>query len=170
MKLKSIDNIVTDHYNNAEKEIRKYIQKNGKYKYKFYYLDNIHYVDVFENNTQILKAEYEVLGLYNIVISTWLWSWANSYIEKPLAKSSLAINVFYNELDSDQNKYDQEELEKINYYVNNPSFYIKSENIVNLIKLSLYGSDAKWILGIKDDENNPSRIEYIIVKKIIQIF
>lgn len=116
-------------------------------------------IKVYNDNILIITANYELCGHYNIINSTYIWSWGNPYVEKDLIQSIIKLkdlkNILY--------KNDTGESDKILYYIDNPVFFIK--NIDYLIKLILYHTDGLWI--IKDVKNNDI-IELILIKNILQ--
>lgn len=151
--------------NNYYEEKKNYIKSkiNINKNYNFLLKNNI--VDIFENTNLVLKAEYHIIGVYNIPLSFWVWAWDISFINKSLIQPIKNIkNILPNsKINPNSKLYDE-----IYFLISNGSFYISAENLPKLIKLALYYTQGIWYFPIKyQDESD--KLEYIIIDKILQI-
>jgi hypothetical protein len=146
------------------------ILKYSDYEFIFSYINDKHIVDIYinknNNKKKILKAEYEVLGCYNIISSIWTWSWALSMIEKNLSSNSKKILDYGIKLKN--NKKTNSEIQKNIYYLTNPSFYISDKNLLELYKLSIYITKNLWFITRKINNIEKGIIEILLIKKILQ--
>ena len=157
---------IEEYYIKIKKNIGAKINTDIKYNYKFYSNDNANIIEIYNNNNDniILKAEYSILGVYNIAYSTWYWAWNSNMINKTLIKDSLLIKKISKDVIQNISPKDAEELY---FYTNNGNFFISSDNILKLIKIGLYITNANWYIPII--HNDPiDKIEYILIKKILQ--
>lgn len=164
-------NICNNNYNVLLDNITKKIDITKDYDYVFVD-DNI--VEMYLDDKLKFKAEYGILGMYNIPVSVWYWSWNIAFINKKLTKNTDEIKEFAVTLNKDYAKFDKTEVEKLHYLVSNDNFYISGKNVDKLIKLSLYLTKAIWCFPIKHhnvkekDVERIDKIEYILITKILQ--
>lgn len=140
------------------------------YKLKFYKLDETkNIVDVIDKSTNklLLKCEYMIAGYYNIANSIWTWAWNNPYTEKNL---NIDKDVFMELKNTIHNsKISQEEIEEIIYFLDDTSIYLSHNNMEKLTKFIMYSLESPMIISKKNDDNQPSVIEIIAIKEILQI-
>lgn len=171
-KYNNFYNTITANYNTLKENIEKKISINKDYEYVFN--DNSNIVELYLNDKLKLKAEYSIIGLYNIPLSVWYWGWNIAFINKKLIKPVLQINEFGKEITNNYASFDKIEAEELYYIVSNNNFYISSNNIEKIIKLSLYLTKAIWCFPVKYNNHNKSdigemdKIEYILITKILQ--
>lgn len=172
--------------------------KNSRNKLNFFFgkdKNNDYIVEIRKDNNLILKGHYEVIGIYNIQNSVWYWGWnLGSFIDRKLTKFSKKVKKFSNYIKDNQNKFNPQQADELYYKTRNGNFYTSSNNLLQLIKLSLYLSKGEWFLSIckgnhistnfidysqnntvcgsanedKNIDNTMARLEYIIIKDIIQ--
>lgn len=156
---------VNNYFNEAKEQISKKIDVNKNYEYVFDDND-INIVEIYLNDKLKLKAEYNIMGLYNIPLSMWYWSWDIAFVNKNLIKDVIKIKEFVNVIDKEYNKFSKIEAEELHYVISNGMFYISGDNIDKIIKLALYLTKAIWYFPIKFEQMD--KIEYILITKILQ--
>jgi hypothetical protein len=156
--------------------MQKKIEKlNNKQNYEFTFSKNNsdQIVEVYLDNKLIMKGEYCTLGLYNIQLSVWYWSWNLVFLNKKLTELPIKkIKNFINEINDNYKKFDSEEAELMHYLLSNDNFFISFNHIEKLIKLSLYLTKSIWYFPIKQNENgnvgSNNTIQYIMITKVLQ--
>lgn len=131
--------------------------------YNFSEIDNLYYMEILIDHKVILKAEYEIIGYYNQNDNIWVWSWANPFMDKILYKDikEKNNNKLKDIIQSTQNI--TKEIETVNYFINNPIFYISPENLPDLLNMTLYNTDGFIYININNNIN-----KYILLKNIVQ--
>lgn len=132
--------------------------------------ENNNIADVMRDEKQLLRIDYEVAGYYNLINSTWTWGHANPFIEKDITKSVDGLKKLKKVLlETNTKTLDTAHKELYIYFITNPVFFISRENIDKLIKFVIYYTDSKWMLMRKNNTKNPTHLEFILVKNILQI-
>jgi len=158
---------ITKFYSNAKSNIINKIDISKDYEFVFLEENNMNIVEFYLNKKLKLRAEYNILGLYNMPLSIWYWSWNIAFINKNLIVNSL--KDFVNVLDKNYSKFDPKEAEELYYLFSNDNFYISAKNIDKLIKVSLFLTQGLWIFPIlHKNSNKMDKVEYLLIKKIIQ--
>ena len=137
---------------------------------KFYKLDdskNIIDISDKNNGNLLMRCEYRVIGYFNISSSIWTWAWNNPFIEKSLCIDKDKFMELKQGIK--KSNINQKEMEEILYYLDDPAFYISFNNIDRLLKFIMYNIESPMILTKKNDTKNPSVIEIISVKEILQV-
>lgn len=150
-----------NNYNLQKESITKKIDIKKDYDYTFN--DNI--VELYLDDKLKLKAEYAMIGVYNIPMSVWYWGWNVAFVNKKLVEGVKAVRDFEKVLDKDYAKFDKMEAEELHYLVSNDNFYISGKNVDKIIKLVLYLTKGVWIFPIKKESD---KVEYILITKILQ--
>lgn len=169
-------NDVNNNFNNLKNKISKKIDLDNNYEFIFKQENNIDIVEILLDEKLKIKAEYNILGLYNIPLSIWYWGWNISFINKKLTNKLEKVRKFKNILEENYVNFDSKTAEEIYYLLSNGNFYISSINIDKLIKLALYLSESIWYFPVKyiNSETQKTYIdlmdktEYIIITKILQ--
>lgn len=167
--------IINNYYNTQKEEITKKFNINKDYEYNFVNENNMDFVEVYLDGKIKLKAEYDIIGMYNVPLSVWYWSWNIAFINKSLIKNILPIKDFIDVLTKKYNQFDKMEADELYYIVKNDNFYISGENLDKILKFVLYETKGIWYLPVKYTNKNKKtisdqdRIEYILITKIIQI-
>lgn len=179
-----LDETINEYFIKRKNEINKIFDPDKNYNYKMYSGDT-HIIEIYDNNKMILKAEYDLIGIYNIFNSIWYWAWNIQFVDRSLAKNSEKVKKFAKELNDKYDDYLKNNKMKVldNYYYicKNGNFYTSSDNILKMIKLMMYLTDGLWYIPIclgKDDvtcvvnekDGYPSalkRMEYLMIKKVI---
>ncbi|CAH6421595.1 Hypothetical protein KVN_LOCUS366 [uncultured virus] len=138
------------------------------------------------NKKLILKAEFQVVGIYNLINSVWYWGSNIQFIDKNLVTSVIEFKKKLKEKLLNDNNYifeNQKEKDEMFFYVSNENFFISPKNIMKLIKITLFYTKSIWFFTIyygkdgnsclidsdKEKFETIKRLEYIIITKIIQI-
>jgi hypothetical protein len=134
----------------------------------FFTKENEFYVKI-HNGNKTCTAKYELLGTFDLTTSTWYWS----HLFNPHNPQTTLISKNINEnmkifIENKKIKLTQYDLELVTFFCRN-SIYIERENLEILIKLCLFLSDVQWIMPYRKIDNTPSKIDFIIIKQIIQI-
>lgn len=168
---KFFDNI-NSYYNSTNDDMQKKVHNlNNKnnYEYVFSKNDDMQTVEIYLDNKFVLKAEYVILGLYNIQLSMWYWSWNIAFINKKLTELPInKIKSFINVLNDNYDKFNKVDAEMLHYLISNDNFYISNNNIDKIIKLGLYLTKSVWYFPIKQNDDNINQLEYILITKILQ--
>ena len=154
-------NLCADNYNLLKENISKKIDITKNYDYVFE--NNI--VELYLDDKLKLKAEYNIIGMYNIPMSVWYWGWNIAFVNKKLLESIKPIKAFETILNKDYAKFDKIEAEELHYLVSNDNFYVSGKNVDKIIKLALYLTKAIWYFPIKKESD---KVEYILITKILQ--
>lgn len=164
---------VVDYHNKLNEEISQKIDLKQNYNFNFVEEANKHIVEIYIDKKLKLKAEYNIVGLYNIPLSVWYWSWNIAFLNKTLFKELDKIKKFAESLDKNYNEFDSKEVEELHYLLANDNYYISSGNIERLIKIILYITKGLWIFPINHSDKKSAeyldRVEYILITKILQI-
>lgn len=162
------------NYNNSKEHIEKKIDINKDYEYAF---SDENIVEMYLDGKLKMKAEYNIIGLYNIPLSIWYWGWNIAFINKNLINATIKIKEFLNVINDNKeySKFNKTEIEELHYVLSNDNFYISSTNIDKIIKLALYLTKGIWVFPMKynDDKKQKEmehmdKIEYILITKILQ--
>jgi len=136
--------------------------------YKYVFSKHSPNVSIYLGDKLKLKAEYSIIGTYNIGTSIWYWAWNMAFINHSLTTDVIKLKT-YNIQDL---KLQSKEHEKVDYLLTNGYFYISSKNIAKLIKIVTYILKPLWILPIKTksaNDNDQNVIKYIMINKILEI-
>lgn len=187
-KSKFVDKI-DQYYKSKKSDIEKKINFNKSYKINFYVDDqDNHIVDLIdENGDVILKAEYDLLGIFNVINSTWYWGWNIQMADKLLTKASKKIKNFPDYIKSNYNHFTHHDAEYFNFITDTGNFFTDQSKINDIVKFGLYYLNGLWYLSIctgRDEKSqtcyhnsnntakhsdNIIRFEYIIIKNILKI-
>lgn len=177
-------NKVEKYFKSQKNKILKFFDYNKDYTFKFYYDNNNdqHIIELYHNNKKILKAEYSIIGMYNMINSIWYWGWDIDFINKKLIKQSELVKKFNENIKKNYDTYDPIEAEELFYITSNSNFYISAEKVKKITKLFLYLVKGLWIIPIcygknginsicdgNENTNNIQKIKYILITKIIQV-
>ena len=176
--MSKLDESIEKYFNDKQKEISKKIDPNKNYIYRLQQDDSGNfYIELYDNDKLVLKAEYELIGIYNMFNSIWYWAHNIQFINRHLAKESKKIKEFSKELKDNYEKYDPIEADTYYYISKNGNFYTSSDNVIKMIKLMLYVCKGLWYIPVCAGKDNVTctinknkssikRMEYLIIKKI----
>lgn len=166
-----------DKYYNSQKELmNKKFDTDKNYTYQV----NNNIIELFDNDKLIIKGEYQIVGIYNLISSIWVWGWNIQIVNRKLVSSSEKIKEFSEELMKE--KKNSQEIDELYYITSNGNFYTSPNNIEKITKVALYYLEGKWIFPICYGQNNIScvfpqntqnpddnirKMEYIMLTKII---
>lgn len=178
--LNFFDNMNTN-FNNLKKQISKKIDLNEDYEYKFIEENNVHIVEILLNDKIQMRAEYNIIGMYNLPLSVWYWGWNIAFVNKKLIEKLNDLKNFIEVLEKNYKDFNKREAEEIYYLLSNGNFYISSNNIEKLIKLTLYLTNSIWYFPLKytakyspgttkTNSDEMDKTDYIIITKILQYF
>lgn len=166
-----LSNKIEKYFNLKRKEIISIVDLDKLNKYNVdvvKYDDKLHNGNIIElsdknNHSNRFLSTYFIAGYYNIITSTWIWAWANPYLEKNLAdklKNKIKDNSLIGQIRKDVNKK-----ELYNYFSTEDTFFISNKNIDELMKFILFVSNGLWFVSRKINDNS---LEILIIDKIIQ--
>lgn len=146
------------------------LDERGNYEYVFTKSSSgIHIVEVYLDDKLVLKGEYCILGMYNIQLSVWYWSWNIVFVNKKLIGLVVEKVKGYNKVIEDKfEEFERKDAELLHYFVGNDNFYIMHDNMDKLVKLGLYLVEGVWYFPIKKMNNDMHMVEYIIITKVLQ--
>jgi hypothetical protein len=172
---------IKTNFNEQKNKIKKSLDLNKSYEYIFSNENGLPIVDIIdENKNSILKAKYNVVGIYNVITSIWHWGWNVMFINRKLIKYKSLIQKFPDNIKKKYslfNKNDQKNIERLYFYLKNDNFFSSSVDITHIMQFILYITKSKWYIPIKhrnqsiEDENNTTplmHIEYILLDEIIK--
>ncbi len=177
-----------------KKKIEKYYQeKKDKYSAKInlskkydantYSKDGTHILELLYDGDIILKAEYELLGFYNITNSMWYWGWGTEMVDRSLVKSSEKMKDFPDYILKHLKDFDNKEAEDLHFKTDFPSFFVNVDNIEMLLKLGLYYLNLDWYItlctgrdgnsstceSLDSSKKDNMRFEYLIIKRVVSL-
>ena len=172
---------INKYFEKKKNKIKKYnINEKENYKFKFEYdkNKNSHLVEIYDKKLNLkIKAEYDTVGIYNIMRKVWYWAWNISMIDLNLSKNSLKIKELKNDILKNYNKYDSKELDILHYYVDNDNFMTNYNKTDLLSKIALYYLQGDFIFKVRRglDEIDKNEVigyeieEFICIKNIKKI-
>ena len=179
--VKKILNEIISSFDLKHKNFNKYgIYHNNKYKYKFSYdkNKNTHIVEIYDEKlNKKIKAEYDTIGIYNIIRKVWYWAWNIDMIDLNLSKKSKNVKKLKELIEKNYNKLNHKEVDILHYYVDNDNFMTNYETTKLLSKIGLFYMNGEFIFNIRRgldeiDKNNVVSYEieeFISIKNIISI-
>lgn len=155
---------VEDNYKKKKSQFMKRIgDKAKKSNYKFKSDNrNRHIVEINSGNKLIIRAEYCVIGVYNLENNVWYWSWNLDFVDK-----AVAINPENMSNIQKPNNVSRQDWEKLKFYTTNGNFFTTLDRLEQVVKMALHHLDGEWILSIKHNDEGINYIEYIMLKKIL---
>lgn len=173
-------------FNKKKESILDKYNPDKKYKYRFY-IDNSgeHTVELVDSNGKtIIKALYDIAGLYNVVNSTWYWGWGVDIVDKKLVKNSYKVKEFSKFIKNNYSSFNPVEADNLYFRTSSSSFYTSLPLVTELVKLALHLTDSIWFIAVCDGKDNTTFIynknetsklgsikiiKYILIKKIVQL-
>jgi hypothetical protein len=148
-----------------------YVDDNGR-----------HIIELSYDGKVRFKAEYELIGMYNVANSMWYWGWAIDLIDKSLVESSRKMLDFPKFIKENYSMFTSEEADDLYFKTSTANFYTDQKNIEKILKLTLFQLKADWFITVchgRDDTkktcevktNDPSqfRTEYLLIKKLLTL-
>jgi|LakMenEpi03Aug12_release.lakeMendotaPanAssembly.Ray.scaffolds.fasta_scaffold264883_2 hypothetical protein len=167
---------IKNYYEEQKKFILKKIDVTKDFDYEFIESDNLNIVEIYLDGKIKIKAEYNVVGMYNIPLSIWYWGWNIAFINKTLTNKIMDVKNYANNISKKYNDFNKYDIEEIQYLLSNDNFYVSGDNINKLLEIALYLTKGIWILPVKTINpkkySNPEqmdKIEYILITKILQL-
>lgn len=164
---------------NVEKK-GKNIDLNKNYKFKFHKdRSGNHIVELFDGDKSVLKGEFQLIGMYNLINSIWYWGWSIDFVDKQLTQTVKKVKQFPHEIKENFDKFDPVEADELHFLTSNGSFYTNSKRVDFLGKLAQYLMDGEMVISLcnerdgttcsidKGKKESLSRIEYILITKIL---
>jgi hypothetical protein len=165
---------INNYYNMTKTNINKKIDINKNYDFNFVEENDMNILELYLDKKLKFRAEYNIVGLYNIPLSVWYWSWNIAFVNRNAIKEMVdKVKNFKKIIGDNYDNFDMKEAEELYYFFSNDNFYISAENIDKLMRIALYLTKGIWILPLNHKNNidkTMNRIEYILITKIIQIF
>lgn len=170
---------INEYYQKQKEIISKKYNTENQYNYKFSKKNTKDYIELYNGTELVMKAEYELMGIYNIFNSVWYWAYNIEAVDRNLTKESEKIKEFSTSLLKNIKDYDKIEAEYYRFLSNNGNFFISSSKIMRIIKFMLYVTKGEWFIPLCEGKDNVTcttdkikkdgtikRIEYIMIKKI----
>jgi len=141
--MNNISNFISDSLEYYDKNMEKYTEFLKKVKYiqfveSQYDNGKTYNIEFFDDKGIIHQSRYEVLGIYDIKSSIWIWGWAVPYLDKKLTYISRKILNYGTELDVD-NEFLKTELITSRFKISNDiqidihsaiSMYLSKQNFI----------------------------------------
>lgn len=180
---KKFNKKVDSYYDQQKTKYSNIIDLSKPYNSNMYVDDNgNHIIELIYDGKIKIKAEYELIGMYNISNSMWYWGWAIDLIDKSLIKSVTEMKEFPEFIKENFKLFGNKEAEDLYFKTDTASFYTDHENIEKILKLTLYQLKSDWYLTIchgrdnnkktcdgKSIDKSDFRIEYLLIKKILTL-
>jgi len=170
---------IEKYYKKKSENIDNIIKKRNEYNAIFKETkNNEDIIELYDKKGKlILKATYQVIGIFNNKTSMWTWGYAIDLINKESIKKSKKILEFNKELKKNNinNKLNYKAFESLDFYTSNETFSTSKDKLEIFSKLMIYLTNGEWFLKIihNSDSNNKSNnitvLEYIMIENIIQI-
>ncbi|MBA42458.1 MAG: hypothetical protein CMF62_00425 [Magnetococcales bacterium] len=154
-------------YQNKKKQFNKL---NPKINYSFKFVtdtDKNRILVVSHNDKIVMKAEYDLIGIYNKDLNLWHYGYAIDYVDKKSTLKSKNIKKLQIDVEENYNNYDAIESETLHFYSSNPHLFTDSDNIPLIIKIMMFIMDSIWYISINYNKNESNLVEYISIRKII---
>lgn len=116
-------------------------------------VDNI--IDIYgSNKKKILTIKYEVLGTYDGTFGIFSWACDHVILNKEVCLLSKNVKKYsktlkkaiVSENNHDHNQTNSNYMEKIYYYLSNSMFFLDPQNLVDIIKISIFVTESKGIV------------------------
>lgn len=156
-------------------EINDYFEKQHKkfdlpddYTLKFIEVNDQKKVQVYSKKKLLFEGTYDIIGLFNVNSSVWYWGWAVDFVDRSLVERSTEIKKYIKKSFYEKKPTEKQE-QAIYFYAKTGSFMTNVENVLFLIKLSLFILKGEWFLQYTHSEDDMNTVkEFIIIKKIIE--
>jgi len=161
---------VIDYYNDSKKNIKKILNfSKNNYKYDFITLNNIDIIEIKLNNKIIMKAEYDIIGIYNTDINMFYYGYILDHINKKLIKNSSNIKNLKKQILNDTDQFSKDEIDDLYFYSSNSHFFIEPDKVPFIIKLMMFINSNKWFISIHHPNNNNTKTynEFLAIRKIL---
>jgi hypothetical protein len=162
---------MNSHYDNLKKKISKKINIDEKLDFIFNEDSNLYTVDIMINNKLIMKAEYSIIGMYNLPLSIWYWGWAIDFVNHKLTQNLKPVKKYKKKIPNMFTQFEKSSIEEAHYILSNNNFYISNQNIDKIMMIVLYLTESLWYFPIyRKGSNNHEfdKIDYILITKILQ--
>ena len=170
----TLNNIINSEYNKLVKDFNELMTNVDNYNLEF--VDNDiddKTIDVYNNNSKILSAKYQIIGTYDMYCELFTWSWAMQIKDKNITVFKKNIGKYNDKIKkyiSNKKYNDIQYLEQIMYYLSNNTFYIIENNLKILEKLCVFIGNGKGVLRYTNkrlEKSNKIIYVYYLVSDII---
>jgi len=156
----SIINNIDKNFEKKYKKFSKYLDPKINYNIEFD-KEKPNLLYIYNGKKNILKAEFQFIGLFKNRSSNWVWSNIISGVNKRLIKTTKIIKKSSHLFENMKN----EEIQFYHQLLTNDSLYIDDDKYLNLItKIVLYLSNGLFILTPISNRNYS---QYLLITKII---
>jgi hypothetical protein len=146
----TLNNIVKSEYDRLTKDFDKLMMNVDKYTLEFVNNDiDDKIIDVYNKDSKILSAKYQIIGTYDTYCDLFTWGWAMQIRDKKITNFEKNIkhhNAKIKKYISNKKYNDVQYLEQIMYYLSNNTFYIVENNLKLLEMLCVFIGGGKGIL------------------------
>lgn len=162
---KLLMNYIDSYFEKKKHEMAKIFDINGDLTFTF---DDKNNVNIFNANGKLLlRATYDIIGIYNTQNNVWYWGWILDFVDKDRTKKTKAIRKFSHHIEDIKfSKYADQSI--IHYYTSNSHFITDIKYVIIFVKIMMYVVKTKWYFRIQHDDTKPI-YEYITINKIIEI-
>lgn len=174
-----IDKFYKEKENSMQKKYN--TSKNYMIKFEKNHQDQ-NYIYLFDKDKLILKAEYKLLGIYNLITFIWYWGFDITFVDKNLVDFQDDIHQFSEKLIEEYKKYDKKEADVLHYITSNRNFFVSPKNLKTVVNLGFkivngefvfpvcYGSEGDACVYSEEQEGELlKRLEYIVITKIVHL-
>jgi len=165
-------NTVEQYYKEQKDKYDTFISDRKIKKHRIYYNENkkAHIIDVIgTDDNKVFSAEFEYIGIHDKTLRVWKWAWCIGYINTELKKKAEEIKKYTETIKKNYTHEQAHDLDIIYYMLNTGYFFVEGNDILKLVKLSLWITKGYWFIPLVKQEENQVITEYILIKKIISI-
>jgi hypothetical protein len=177
---------VNKYYENKKKDYAKLIDMGKSYDSKTYKKNDKHIIELKHGGKLIFKAEYQLLGFYNIINSSWYWGYASELSDRSLIQTSISMKSFGEYIKKNLDDFEPVQADDLYFKTSTNSFFSNLDNISQLVKTSMYNLKKDWFITLCHGRNgkvnscdpnlnknksksNNMRFEYLLINKVLSI-
>lgn len=127
---------------------KNYNHKYSKDKNKRQFIELYERDNEKENPKAVFKGEYEMIGVYNLSNSVWYWAWSLDFVDHRKTKQVEKVRDLGAKLNKKYSDYDPKEADYLNFISSNGNFYTSPDRLMNVVKIAMYETKAKWFIPI----------------------
>jgi len=166
---------IKDYFIKQEENIKKIF--NSDLIAKIHYNNLLEQPDIIElydkDNNIIIKARYQEMGTFDTSQNIWVWSWDKIPMNKSLTLHSKLVKIkskrLLDKVINCENQESCKTLETYYYAAKKGNFYF-NDDIMKIIKYSLFVTKATWYLIIDHNLDNnvgKNKLHYLFITSIL---
>lgn len=169
-------------FENKEREIKKKLDLDRDYKYRFITIGSDHVIEAHDAKTKkpVFRAVYDRIGIFDTYSGIWRWAWCDAMANKEVQTKSLRVKELAREIEKEyEEKYQKhkQEADKYHFYSHRGYFYTTKNVVPEIIAMAIDRMESEWFISIRtgiddrmgDAKDKVSTIEFISIRRLIQI-